>query len=135
MAQRLTKSMRLRRRGEFLRVQSTGRKVHGRHFVALVAPTSVAPSALFSDPASDPASVPGSAVGRVGFTVTKRIGNAVIRNRIKRSAREWLRRHGWVPAGNDVVFIAKETAATLDGAELGADLGRLTARMSPTRAP
>lgn len=126
MAQRMTKSMRLRRRGEFLRVQSTGRKVHGRHFVALVAPTTVAPAG----------STPGPSVGRVGFTVTKRIGNAVTRNRIKRSAREWLRRHGWVPAGNDVVFIAKETAATHDGLELGADLGRMTARMSTTsRAP
>ena len=129
MAQRLTKSMRLRRRGEFIRVQSTGRKVHGRHFVALVAPSPVAPSVSSSGVA------PGASLGRVGFTVTKRIGNAVIRNRIKRSAREWLRRHGWVPVGNDVVFIAKETAATHDGAELGADLGRLTARMSPPRAP
>lgn len=123
MAQRMTKSMRLRRRGEFVRVQSTGRKVHGRHFVALVALSTVAPS------------LSGPSLGRVGFTVTKRIGNAVIRNRIKRSAREWLRRHGWVPAGHDVVFIAKETAATHDGAELGADLGRLTARLATPRGP
>ncbi len=115
MAQRMTKSMRLRRRDEFVRVQSTGRKVHGRHFVALVAPSAMPPSSL----------------GRVGLTVTKRIGNAVTRNRIKRSAREWLRRHGWVPAGHDVVFIAKETAATNDGAELGADLGRLATRLAP----
>ncbi len=126
MAQRLTKSMRLRRRGEFIRVQSTGRKVHGRHFVALVAPSMVAPTVP---------SCPAAAVGRVGFTVTKRIGNAVIRNRIKRSAREWLRRHGWVPVGSDVVFIAKDTAATHDSAELGADLGRLTVRMLSPRAP
>ena len=131
MAQRLTKSMRLRRRGEFIRVQSTGRKVHGRHFVALVAPTPVAPSG----PSSSSVSAPAAALGRVGFTVTKRIGNAVIRNRIKRAAREWLRRHAWVPAGNDVVFIAKETAATHDGPELGADLGRMTARLSTLRAP
>lgn len=117
MAQRMTKSMRLRRRDEFVRVQSTGRKVHGKHFVALVA----------SSPTPSP-------TGRVGLTVTKRIGNAVTRNRIKRSAREWLRRHGWVPAGQDVVFIAKETAAAHDGAELGADLGRLTSRLAAPRA-
>ena len=115
MAQRMTKSMRLRRRDEFVRVQSTGRKVHGRHFVALVAPSATTTTTI----------------GRVGLTVTKRIGNAVTRNRIKRSAREWLRRHGWVPAGHDVVFIAKETAATNDGAELGADLGRLATRLAP----
>jgi ribonuclease P protein component len=124
MAQRMTKSMRLRRRAEYLRVQSTGRKVHGRHFVALVAPSSVPPPA--------PPSV--ASTGRVGLTVTKRIGNAVTRNRIKRSAREWLRQHGWVPAGCDVVFIAKETAAAHAGAELGADLGRLTAKLTMPRA-
>ena len=115
MAQRMTKSMRLRRRDEFVRVQSTGRKLHGRHFVALVSPSTAPPSPT----------------GRVGLTVTKRIGNAVTRNRIKRSAREWLRRHGWVPAGHDVVFIARDTAAAHDGAELGEDLARLTSRLSP----
>ena len=120
MAQRMTKSMRLRRRDEYVRVQSTGRKLHGRHFVALVAP-STAPVASTTS------------TGRVGLTVTKRIGNAVTRNRIKRSAREWLRTHGWVPAGHDVVFIAKETAAAHDGAELGADLGRLTSKMATPR--
>ncbi|HVV83991.1 MAG TPA: ribonuclease P protein component [Kofleriaceae bacterium] len=117
----MTKSMRLRRRDEFVRVQSTGRKVHGRHFVALVAP-------------SETGTASPSATGRVGLTVTKRIGNAVTRNRIKRAAREWLRRHGWVPAGHDVVFIAKETAAEHDGAELGADLGRVTSRLAMPRA-
>jgi ribonuclease P protein component len=115
MAQRMTKSMRLRRRDEYVRVQSTGRKLHGRHFVALVAPSTE----------------PASSTGRVGLTVTKRIGNAVTRNRIKRSARQWLRTHGWVPAGHDVVFIAKETAAAHDGAELGSDLGRLTSKLAP----
>lgn len=113
MTQRLTKSMRLRRRAEFVHVQSTGRRVHGRHFVALVAPSEA----------------PDRERGRVGLTVTKRVGNAVTRNRIKRCAREWLRQHGWVPAGSDVVFIAKESAAEHDGAELGADLGRVMARM------
>jgi ribonuclease P protein component len=114
MTQRLTKSMRLRRRTEFVHVQSTGRKVHGRHFVALVAPSTASPLEC----------------GRVGFTVTKRIGNAVTRNRIKRSAREWLRQHGWVPTGQDVVFIAKETAAASPTGDLGADLGRIVARVA-----
>ena len=118
----MTKSMRLRRRAEYVRVQSTGRKVHGRHFVALVAPT------------TGPGAAPPSSTGRVGLTVTKRIGNAVTRNRIKRSAREWLRQHGWVPAGCDVVFIAKETAAAHAGPDLGADLGRLTAKLAMPRA-
>lgn len=110
---RLTKDMRLRRRPEFVSVQSSGRKVHGKLFMALVAPQSST-----------------SSVGRVGLTVTKRIGNAVTRNRIKRRTREWLRRNGWVPAGRDVVLVAKDGAAVATSAELAADLARIVSRVS-----
>jgi ribonuclease P protein component len=109
----ISKSMRLRRRPEFLAVQAHGRKVHGTAFLALVATGST----------SQP-------TGRIGFTVTKRIGNAVTRNRIKRRTRDWLRRHGWAPAGKDVVLIAKEAAATLPTAALQADLRRLFERIA-----
>lgn len=108
----MTKAMRLRRRQEFVSVQSSGRKVHGKLFLAIVVETSVA-----------------APVGRVGLTVTKRIGNAVIRNRIKRRARDWLRRHGWVPAGRDVVLVAKDAAATSTSADIGQDLARVVARI------
>ena len=104
--------MRLRRRPEFVAVQSTGRKIHGNGFVALVVRKS------------------GATLGRVGFTVTKRIGNAVTRNRIRRRAREWLRTHGWVPAGLDVVFIAKEAAAGQSSAALADDLRRMVGRIA-----
>lgn len=104
--------MRLRRRAEFVAVQSSGRKVHGKLFMALVAQ-----------------STPSSSIGRVGLTVTKRIGNAVTRNRIKRRTREWLRRNGWVPAGRDVVLVAKDGAAAATSAELGADLSRIVQRI------
>jgi ribonuclease P protein component len=108
----MTKAMRLRRRQEFVSVQSSGRKVHGKLFLAIVVETSSAAS-----------------VGRVGLTVTKRIGNAVIRNRIKRRARDWLRRHGWVPAGRDVVLVAKDAASTSTSADIGQDLARVVARI------
>ncbi|MEZ4399103.1 MAG: ribonuclease P protein component [Kofleriaceae bacterium] len=115
----IEKSMRLRRRPEFLVVQAQGRKLHGTGFLALVART----------PAGAGASV-DQAPGRVGFTVTKRIGNAVIRNRIRRRAREWLRQHGWAPAGRDVVLIAKEAAATMTSAAIGVDLQRLWGKVA-----
>jgi ribonuclease P protein component len=110
----VTKDMRLRRRPEFVAVQSSGRKVHGKLFMALVAPSSVTTKT----------------VGRIGLTVTKRIGNAVTRNRIKRRTREWLRRNGWVPAGRDVVLVAKDGAAAATSVELAADLARIVSRVS-----
>ena len=43
---------------------------------------------------------------RFGFLVSKRIGNAVVRNRVKRRLREAVRRHSVEP-GWDAVFIAR----------------------------
>jgi len=114
----MTKSMRLRRRREFLAVQGTGTKINARHFLALATRREAVD-------ASDPCAA-GAGRGRVGMTVTRRVGNAVVRNRIRRFAREWLRRNGWVPTGWDVVIIAKESAAALAGyGEVAADLSRI----------
>lgn len=60
----------------------------------------------------------GLEISRCGFTVSKRVGNAVTRNRIKRRLREILRqtppKTGW-----DIVFIARNRAATADYKSLG----------------
>ncbi|MDY6892178.1 MAG: ribonuclease P protein component [Chloroflexota bacterium] len=50
---------------------------------------------------------------RYGFVTSKRVGNAVVRNRVKRLLREVTRT---VPAerGWDMVFIARERAAAAD---------------------
>src|SRR5262245_14461798 len=94
MASRITKEMRLRRRAEFVAVQTEGRKLHGRHLLAMALKR--------NDPELS---------GRLGITVTKKVGNAVVRNRIKRLIREWMRLNGWVPVGWDLVVVAKESAA------------------------
>jgi ribonuclease P protein component len=107
----IDKTMRLRRRQDFLAVQGSGAKIHGRSFLAMVAPT--------------------SGPGRVGITVTRRVGNAVTRNRIKRLVREWLRQNGWVPAGCDVVIVAKEGAAEARAlADVAPDLERIRRRLA-----
>lgn len=98
--QRVTKHMRLRRRREFVAVSEAvaagrGRKVSTRHFTVL----------LLDAPTHEPS--------RVGVTVTKKVGHAPTRNRIRRLVREHLRTTGWLAHGFDVVLVAKLGAAAL----------------------
>ena len=63
---------------------------------------------------------------RVGFTVTKKIGNAVIRNRTRRRLKEAARLVlADCPAtGTDLVLIGREATRGRDFAALQADLRR-----------
>lgn len=57
------------------------------------------------------------ALSRYGFSVGKRVGKAVTRNRVKRLLREILRQMPLEP-GWDIVFIARPLAASADYARL-----------------
>lgn len=77
-----------------------------------------------------------SAQTRIGYTVTKKIGNAVVRNRIKRRFRamvhQVLARHG-LP-GADHVLIGRGEAMTRDFAAMQADLVRALDRVRDGKA-
>ncbi len=77
---------RLRKRRDYLRVQS-GRKVYGSHFILMV----------------------DDGFGRVGITVSKKLGGAVVRNGLKRKMKEVMRKIV-VPPQKDLVVVAKRSA-------------------------
>lgn len=103
---RFTKADRLRRRAEFLRVQAQGRRLHTRHFGVLLGPETTGHP-------------------RLGLAVTRRLGKAVKRNRVKRLLREFFRRHKFQLPPRDLVIMAKKGAEALHYREVEEELGRL----------
>jgi ribonuclease P protein component len=69
---------------------------------------------------------------RFGLTVTKKIGNAVVRNRIRRRLREALRRASALEAApdHDYVVMAREAALTIGFAAL---IGEIEGALARTR--
>jgi len=59
----------------------------------------------------------GLTLSRYGFSVSRRVGKAVVRNRVKRLLREILRLTPLQP-GWDVIFIARPLAASAEYANL-----------------
>lgn len=64
---------------------------------------------------------------RLGFSVSKRVGKAVVRNKVKRRLREIVRPVSLRP-GRDIVFIARPPAAAADFAALRDAALKLLAR-------
>jgi len=69
----------------------------------------------------------GLDLSRCGFTVSRRVGKSVVRNRVKRLLREIVRKTPLQP-GWDIIFIARTTAAGADYTDLGNAVRKLLFR-------
>jgi ribonuclease P protein component len=91
-----SKACRLRKRADYLLMSSHATdKIFFGGFMVVVRPNS-------------------GPLSRLGVTVTRKIGRAVARNRLKRLAREFFRqsRDRW-PTGLDILFIASKKTSVL----------------------
>jgi ribonuclease P protein component len=71
---------------------------------------------------------------RVGFVVSKAVGNAVVRNRVKRRLRHLAREHvSSLPGSAVLVVRALPASATATSAELARDLARGLSRAVPSQ--
>jgi ribonuclease P protein component len=127
--------LRLQQRREFLRVQRSGVKHHTRYFLVFVAPSALRRRGPAPAPVATVPLVGGELPGtRLGVTVTRKVGKAVKRNRIKRLVREAFRRERHaLPPGLDMVWVAKRDAVESTFEAVVHDMRTLAQRLAAPR--
>jgi ribonuclease P protein component len=102
-----SRDQRLLKRSDFLRLSRTGRRTQNAHFILCLAPG------------------PRDTV-RLGITVSRRVGGAVVRNRIKRLCREFFRLHQHrITASGDILLIAKKQVGASENETIRRSLAHL----------
>jgi ribonuclease P protein component len=105
---------RLVRRGDFDSVYRAGNRRSSSHFTVFIRPNELPQS-------------------RFGFSIKRALGNAVVRNRMRRRMREVVRgQRQEIPAGWDIVIHPKGTVEHAELPVLAADLLRLLRRATST---
>ena len=114
---RFRRSDRLLESRDFRRVLRGGRRLAHRDLVVFSAPISK------NDRQSRQRGTTGS---RLGITASRKVGNAVVRNRFKRRLRAWFRSKRWDFATDmDLVVIARRSGAALSLDQLDERLSNL----------
>jgi len=115
------RARRVRKRLDYLRIQNQGRRYSTPHLLVFAMSSSddLEPSKGVSSPAT-----------RFGVTVSRKVGDAVTRNRVKRWIRESCRRWaGELPQSLDIVVVARPQAARAGFAPISTELASLTKRL------
>ncbi len=104
------------RRADYLGTYASGRRFVGRWLVLFVRPAA-------------------GACARLGVTITKKTGSAVVRNRLRRRLRELFRRNDGFRSAVDVVVNVRPGAEETTFAELSRDFQKLAARAGAGGTP
>ena len=108
---RFRKSNRILRTSDFQRAYTQGKRIAGQYFTAFCL------------------KVPSNPGPRFGFTTPRALGNAVVRNRVKRRLREMLRLRFFEFAPEwDIVINPRRAAFAAATGELARELDRLIAQ-------
>jgi ribonuclease P protein component len=86
---------RLKKTGDFKRVYTRGRSIASKYLVLYYYPNCLEDN-------------------RVGFSISKKLGKAVIRNKIKRRLKEIIRLNCNLSSEYDLVFVARKPVISLD---------------------
>lgn len=102
-----SKKERLLNRKDFVNLNRSGKRINGSHFIIFTGKNRLG-------------------ITRLGITVSKKVGGAVKRNRVKRLVREFFRLNkGDMEKGMDILVVARKGADELDYHRVKEELGEI----------